>query len=161
MKMIGRLAALGLALAPVPALATDGGYTEPYRLLQQANMRLDPDLAASAYTVDGALIFELPGQPSETFKRAQSIRSAYVRTFAQVDPGTPITLEFRFATAKPQTPQHEGVYRLKAKAGGREITAYGRFSVKLARGRDGWRFAEDRGTVATAADFDRLPPSKL
>lgn len=161
MKMIGRLAALGLALLPAPALAENSGYAAPYRLLQQANMRLDPELAASAYTADGALIFELPGQPAETFKGTQSIRAAYVRTFSQVDPGTPITLEFRFATAEPQAPQHEGVYRLKAKAGGREITAYGRFAVRLTKGRNGWRFAEDRGTVASAGDFERLPPSKL
>lgn len=161
MKMIGRLAALGLMLAPVPALADDGGYAEPYRLLQQANRQLDPDLAASAYTADGVLIFELPGLPTETFKGTQSIRAAYVRTFSQVDPGTPIAIDFRFATAAPEAPRHEGVYRLKARAGGREITAYGRFTVTLAKGRDGWRFAEDRGTIATAADFERLPPSKL
>lgn len=157
MKLALAGAILGLASAPVAA--ADDDYAEPYRVLRDANRALDPFLAASAYAEDGALIFEAPGQPGETFRGVPAIRAAYVRTFSQVDPGAPIELEFRFPAPGPQAGKHDGVYRLKTKAGGRPYVAYGRFTVTLTKENGKWRFAEDRGTIASAADFDSLPPS--
>ena len=153
------LAAL-LAAAPSPALASNTDFAEPYRLLQQANNTLDPQLAASAYAANGELVFEIPGAPTESFRGHDAIRTAYVRTFGQVDPGTPIALDFRFENGiRPS--EHKGAYRLSAKVGGRDIVAYGRFTVTLVWDRDAWRFAEDRGTVASAADYEALPPAEL
>ena len=98
-----------LALVPlVSAAAPQEDYVEPYRILQQANLSLDPSLAASAYASDGALIFEYPGQPREEFRGRESIRASYVRTFGQVEPGRPIELKFRFEppgpSPRPQAP---------------------------------------------------------
>ena len=150
------LAAL-LWLTPTAALAGNEDYAAPYRLLAQANLTLDASLAASAYARDGALIFEIPGQPIEMYRGTDAIRTAYVRSFDQVDSGTPIEIEFRFE--KPVRPSaHNGAYRLKAKVGGRDITAYGRFTVKLVWQDGAWRFGEDRGTPAAAADFEALHP---
>lgn len=150
-----------LVLPLVSAATTQEDYGAPYRILQEANHRLDPTLAASAYATDGALIFEIPGQPPEQFRGAKAIRAAYVRTFGQVEAGRPIELEFRFATPGPGPGPHTGAYRVKARAAGRDITVYGRFSVSLVKQDGTWRFASDRGTVASAADFDALPPSNL
>ena len=150
-----------LVLPLVSAAAPPEDYAEPYRILQQANRTLDPSLAASAYASDGELIFDVPGQPTETFQGTDAIRGAYVRTFGQVAPGTPIELDFRFAPPGPRSAAHSGAYRAKLKAGGRDITAYGRFSVKLVKLGGKWRFAEDRGTVATVADFEKLPSGSL
>lgn len=146
------------ALAPlVAAAAPQEDYAEPYRILRQANLSLDPSLAASAYASDGALIFEYAGQPREEFRGREAIRASYVRTFGQVEPGRPIELEFRFDPPGPGPRPHSGTYRVKARAAGRDITAFGRFTVELVKQDGHWRFAEDRGTPATAADFERLP----
>lgn len=153
------LAAL-LTTASTPALAMDSDYAAPYRLLQQANRAQDPQLATSAYATDGLLSFEVPGAPTESFRGHDAIRTAYVRGFGQVDPSTPIALEFRFENGiRPS--EHKGAYRLSAKVGGRDIVAYGRFTVTLVWDRDAWRFAQDRGTVASAAEYEALPPSEL
>jgi hypothetical protein len=149
---------VALALTPLISAAAPGeDYVEPYRILQQANRTLDPALAASAYASDAALIFEYPGRPREEFRGREAIRASYARTFGQVEPGSPIDLRFRFEHPGPGAWPHAGAYRVMARAAGRDITAYGRFVVKLVK-RDGhWRFAEDRGTAATAADFEMLP----
>jgi hypothetical protein len=85
-----------LLLPPLAATAQSSeDYGAPYRILQQANQQLDPSLAASAYASDGTLIFDYPGQPVEIFRGSDAIRKAYVRTFGQVDPRTPIALEWR------------------------------------------------------------------
>ena len=158
--MIGRWVALAL----VP-LISDAGLpadrTEPYRILQHANRALDPGLATSAYSAKAKLIFEYPDQRVETFRGHDAIRSSYARTFGQVDPDTPIELQFRFEPPGLTSVRQTGIYRIDATAGGRPITQYGGFSVKLVMERGRWRFAEDRGRPATAADFDRLPPSEL
>lgn len=160
-KTLTRAAAIAALLAAsTPALASNADYTAPYRQLQQANRTLDPALATSAYGTDGLLIFDIPGAPTETFRGHDAIRAAYVRSFGQVDPGTPIALEFRFDGAVRPAP-HKGAYRLTAKVGGREIVAYGRFAASLVWDRGAWRFAEDRGAPATAADFDALPANDL
>jgi hypothetical protein len=149
---------IALALVPlVSAAAPHEDYAEPYRTLQQANRTLDPSLATSAYASDGKLIFEYPGQQVETFQGHEAIRSSYVRTFDQADAGTAIELQFRFEPPGLTSDRQQGVYRVAAMAGGRPITVYGRFSVRLVKGRGAWLFAEDRGTPATAADFERLP----
>ena len=154
-------ASVALALLPVTAAASSTDYAEPYRILQQANLAIDPALATSAYALDAKLVFDYPGQPTETFRGHEAIRASYVRTFGQVDPGTPISLQFRFEPPGLTSDRQAGIYRLDATAGGRPITVFGRFSVKLVREGGAWRFAEDRGTPATAADFDKLPPVKL
>lgn len=155
--MTGRVV-IALALTPlIAAAAPQEDYAEPYRILQHANQRLDPALAASAYTSDGALTFDYPGRPREEFRGREAIRASYARTFGQVEPGTSIELEFRFEPSGPGPKPHSGAYRVKARAEGRNITAYGRFTVKLAKENGRWRFAEDLGKAATAADFERLP----
>lgn len=157
-----RRSLLALALLPLlSAAAPSPDYAEPYRILQQANLALDPDLAASAYAADAILEFNYPGLPRETFRGHGAIRSSYVRTFRQVDPGTPIRLQFRFASHGLASDRQAGVYRIDATVGGKPFTDYGHFSVKLARGAHGWRFTEDRGTAASAADFEMLPNSPL
>ena len=151
-------AVTALALVPLVSAATpQEDYAEPYRILQQANHSFDPALAASAYATDGALIFEHPGQPREEFRGREAIRASYVRTFRQVEPGSSIDLGFRFDAPGPGPRPHSGTYRVKARATGREITVYGRFTVKLIKQDGHWRFAEDRGTSATAADFEKRP----
>ncbi len=146
-----------LALPLVSAAPPNEDYAEPYRILQQANHTLDASLAASAYASDGALTFDYIGRPREEFRGREAIRASYVRTFRQVEPGTPIELEFRFDPPGPGPSQHTGAYRARANAAGREITLYGRFTVKLVNQDGHWRFAEDQGTVASAADFEKLP----
>jgi hypothetical protein len=149
---------VALVMAPLVSVsAPNEDYAEPYRTLQQANHNLDPSLAASAYAFDGALIFEYPGRPREEFRGREAIRASYVRTFGQVEAGTPIRLEFRFDPPGPGPKPHSGAYRVRAKAAGRDITIHGRFTVKLVKKNGHWRFAEDRGTAATAADFEGLP----
>lgn len=154
------LAAL-LALPLVSAAGPREDYAAPYRTLQQANQALDPALAASAYATEGTLIFEVPGRPVEEFRGPTAIHAAYVRTFDQVEPGTSIELEFRFDPPGPGPSPHTGAYRAKARVAGQDVTIYGRFTVKLVRQAGAWRFAEDRGTVATTADFERLPSAML
>lgn len=149
--------AVVLALPLISAAGPAEDYAAPYRILQQANRTLDPALAASAYGSDAALIFEVPGQPREEFRGTEAIRASYVRAFGQVVPGTPIELEFRFAPPGPGPRQHSGAYRAKVRAAGREVTLYGRFTVRLVKQDGMWRFAEDRGTVASAAEFEKLP----
>lgn len=136
-------------------------YGAPYRILQLANAALDPDLAASAYVSSAKLIFEYPGRPAESFEGLPAIRSSYVRTFGQVDPGTPIKIQFRFQEPGLVSIRQEGAYRIDAMAGGRPITVYGRFSATLAKEGGAWRFAEDRGAPVTAAEFEKLPLSSL
>jgi hypothetical protein len=143
------------AAGPVP------DYGEPYRILAQANLTLDPDLAASAYSKGAKLIFEVPGHPVETFEGSQAIRASYVRTFRQVDKGSKIALRFRFEGIGLHSDRQSGVYRLDAMAGGKPITLYGRFEVKLLKASEGWRFAEDRGAPAAQADFEMLPDASL
>lgn len=155
-------ALIALAVAPlISAAAPQEDYAEPYRILQQANESLNPLLATSAYSSDARLIFDYPGSPLEEFQGRDAIRSSYARTFSQVDPGTPIKLQFRFEPPGLATDRQEGVYRIDAVIGGRPVTQYGRFSVKLVQQLGRWRFAEDRGTPATADDFDRLPSTNL
>jgi hypothetical protein len=150
--------AAALLLLPLGAAAKpQEDYGAPYRILQQANQQLDPSLAASAYASDGSLIFDYPGQPVEIFRGSDAIRKAYVRTFGQVDPGTPIALEFRFEPPGLASATQSGAYKVRATAGGRPITVYGRFNVKLIKQDGAWRFAEDRGEPATAADFEKQP----
>lgn len=151
-------ALLALALVPlVSAAAPHEDYGEPYRILQEANRSLDPALAASAYATDGALIFEYSDQPREEFRGRQAIRTSYVRSFGQVEKEKPIELEFRFDPPGPGPNPHSGAYRVKARAAGRDITAYGSFTVKLVKQDGHWRFAEDRGMPTTSEDFERLP----
>ena len=155
-------ASIALALLPlVSAAAPSQDYAAPYRILQQANLKLDPALATSAYASDAKLLFDYPGQPPETFQGQNAIRSSYVRTFGQVDPGTPIKIEFRFVPPGLASDRQDGAYRIDAQAGGRPITVYGSFSVRLVRVDGAWRFAEDRGMPATARDFDKLPAVAL
>jgi len=156
----GLAALIGLFLL-APAAAASEDYAAPYRDLKQANRMLDVALATSTYTSDGAMILDIPGRPLETFRGSEAIRAAYVRVFGQVDPGTPIDIEFRFADAAPRPGRHDGAYRLHATVGGRDIVNYGRFTVTLVREDGAWRIAEDRGMPATAADFDRLPAADL
>jgi hypothetical protein len=151
-----RILALAPLLLAAPATASPD-YSEPYRILYEANLALDPALAASAYAPDARLIFDYPGQPRETFEGEAAIRSSYVRTFGQVDPGSPIKLQFRFEPPGLTTDRQNGVYRIDAMAGGRAIAVYGRFSVTLVEVNGAWRFAEDNGKPATAADFEKLP----
>lgn len=159
-KTLIRAVVAALFAASTPALASNADYAAPYRLLQQANRTLDPALATSAYAADGVLVFDIPGAPAESFRGHDAIRTAYVRSFGQVDPGTPIALEFRFeGPLRPAA--HTGAYRLTAKVGGRDIVTYGRFTASLVWDRNAWRFAEDRGTVASAADYEALPPADL
>lgn len=153
--IVAALAPLAAAAAPMP------DYAEPYRILQQANLALDPALATSAYASDARLIFDYPGQPTETFQDHASIRASYVRTFGQVDPGSQIKLAFRFEPPGLSLSQQRGVYRIDARAAGRPITVYGRFAVKLTKDAGGWRFAEDRGSPASAAEFEKLPSAQL
>ena len=153
LKPLAALLLLPLASAAAPL----EDYAAPYRMLQQAHRVLDPSLAASAYASDGVLIFDYPGRPAETSRGTKAIRNAYVRTFGQVEPGTPIELEFRFGFPGPGPSQHTGAYRAMATVAGQQVTLYGRFSVKLVKQDGAWRFAEDRGTVASAADFEKLP----
>lgn len=149
---------LALALVPlVSAAAPHEDYAEPYRILQQANLALDPKLATSAYAPRAKLVFDHPGRPTETFQGHDAIQSSYNRTFGQVDPGTAIQLQFRFEPPGLTSDRQQGVYRIDANAGGRPITIYGRFTVKLVQDRGAWRFSEDRGAPAAAADFERLP----
>ena len=155
--MILRGIGLALTTALLAAISPKEDYAEPYRILKQANRSLDPSLAASAYSEDGALIFEYPGHRVETFKGRQAITGAFVRTFGQVDAGTPINIDFRFEPPGLAGREQSGVYRIDATAGGRKLTLYGRFSAKLVKQGRAWRFGEDRGMVATAADFDKLP----
>lgn len=149
---------VAIMLLPLMAAATPPvEFGEPYRILQQANQGLDPSLATSAYASDAKLIFDYPGQLVETFQGHEAIRSSYVRTFGQVDPGSTIELQFRFEPPGLTSDRQQGVYRIAAMASGRPLTLYGRFSVKLVKERGAWRFAEDRGSPATVADFERLP----
>ena len=157
--MMRLVAVLTLPLALAAAPPED--YGEPYRILREANETLDPTLATSAYASDASLAFDYPGRPLETFAGQAAIRSSYVRTFNQVDPGTEIGLQFRFEPPGLTSDRQRGVYRVDATSGGQRVTIYGRFSVKLVKEGGAWRFAEDRGTPATAADFDRLPTSDL
>ena len=154
-------AVLALVLLPLLAGAAPApDYAEPYRILQQANLTLDPALAASAYATDATLAFDYPGLAPEAFQGRDAIRTSYMRAFRQVDAGTPIKLRFRFENPGLAADQQSGVYRLDAIAGSRPIIAYGRFSVRLVKEQAGWRFAEDRGMAASAADFDKLPPAE-
>lgn len=159
--MTAGLAALFLLVQPAPAAGPASDFAEPYRILAQANLALDPDIAASAYDQTAKLIFEYPGRPVETFEGQEAIRASYVRTFRQVDEGSTIALRFRFEGPGLKAERQAGVYRLDAIAGGKPITLYGRFEVKLVKGNAGWRFAEDRGAPATQSDFDKLPPASL
>lgn len=140
-----------LAAAPQP------DYAEPYRLLQRANLTLDAELATSAYAKNATLAFDYPGRPPEAFQGREAIRSSYLRTFRQVDPGMPIRIRFRFERPGLASDRQAGVYRIDAIADGRPITVYGRFSVRLVREGTSWRFAQDRGMPAVADDFDMLP----
>lgn len=154
--------ALTIALL-VPLLSSASpqqDFAEPYRILQQANRLLDPNLAASAYTSGARLIFERPGETSELFQGRNEIRQAYVRTFGQVDTA-PIALDFRFHPPGIASKNQKGFYRLKARAGGKPVMVYGSFVARLRKENGKWRFAEDRGTTAAAKDFDRLPPAHL
>lgn len=146
-----------LALPLISAAAPLEDYAEPYRILKQANQTLDASLAASAYASDGALVFEYIGRPREEFRGREAIRASYVRTFAQVEPGTRIELDFRFDPPGPGPNPQSGTYRAKARAAGQQVTLYGRFKVKLVKQDGHWRFAEDYGTVGSAADFEKLP----
>ncbi|HEY0628405.1 MAG TPA: hypothetical protein VGD23_03665 [Sphingomicrobium sp.] len=153
------IAAIAAPLAASAAPMAD--YAEPYRLLQQANLALDPVLATSAYADDARLTFHYPVRPAEAFRGHEAIRASYIRTFGQVDPESPIRLEFRFEPPGLSVARQWGVYRIDARVSGRPVEVYGRFAVELVRTDAGWRFAQDRGWPATATDFNKLPPTQL
>lgn len=147
-----------LASPILVAASAPQDYLSPYRVLEEANRTLDASLAATAYTSDGKLIFDLPGRPQERHVGRANIRSSYVRTFGQLDRGSSIDLEFRFDGAAPRSARHVGAYKAIVTIGGRKVATFGRFSAKLSFEDGAWRFAEDRGTIATAADFEMLQP---
>lgn len=155
--MSAGLAAFLLLVQPAPGTGPVQDYGEPYRILAQANLALDPDLAASAYSQGAKLIFDYPGQLAETFDGRDAIRSSYVRTFSQVEPGKPIKLDFRFDPPGLASASQTGIYRAAGTAQGQAFAVYGKFSVRLVKEHGAWRFAEDRGGPATAADFEKLP----
>lgn len=149
-------------LAPLIVAATQKqDYAAPYRILRDANLKLDPALATSAYADGGRLIFESGDGRGEMFQGKQEIRFAYERLFSQVDKGTPIQIEFRFHTPRLDSDRHAGAYRLTASVNGKPITAYGGFSVRLTKQDGTWRFDEDRGSVISAAEYYALPPAEL
>jgi hypothetical protein len=149
-------------LALLPALATASTSIDdvgaPYRQLQQANRALDPDLAASAYAKDAVLSFDYQGAPKEQFRGRAAVRASYVRTFGQLPAGAPVALEFRFAPPGLRGERQAGAYKVVVKIGARTVTSYGKFQVRLVRDDGQWRFAEDVGTDATAAEFEALLP---
>jgi hypothetical protein len=151
---------LSLALLPVLAAASPSidDVGAPYRQLQQANRALDPDLAASAYAEDALLSFDYQGAPREQFRGRAAIRASYARTFGQLPPGAPVALEFRFAPPGLRGERQAGAYKVVVTIGGRTVTSYGKFQVRLVRENGQWRFAEDVGTDATAAEFEALLP---
>lgn len=155
-----RLLSLGLLSLTISAAPADD-YSNPYRVLQTANRTFDAELAASAYAADGVLIFEYGGGRMEEFQGRDAIRQSYVKTFGQLDASTPPELEFRFNPAGPQRDVQTGLYRIAAKVGGRSITTCGRFAVRLRKENGRWLFAEDRGSIASAADFHALARSPL
>ena len=154
-----KVAAVLLLTPFLSGAAQHEDYAAPYRILERANRELDPALAASAYAAGGRLIFEQSGQPSEMFQGVDEIRQAYARTFGQVDAGTPIGLDFRFEDPGLVSDRQTGAYRLTATVKGKPLTLFGRFSVKLVKEQGTWRFAEDRGSLAARAGFERLPES--
>lgn len=95
------------------------------------------------------------------FQGREEIRQAYVRTFGQVDPGTPIDLDFRFEPPGLVSDQQAGAYRLVARIGGRPVTLHGSFTVRLVKQDGQWRFAEDRGWQASPKTYASLQPSVL
>ena len=154
--------ALALLLSPlILAAAVEQDYAAPYRVLREANLRLDAQLAASAYADGAKLIFEQPDGRGDMFQGKQDIGYAYRRTFSQVDPGTPIEIEFRFHTKQVRSHHHNGAYRLAASVGGKPFITYGGFSVRLTKQNGSWRFEEDRGWVISAAQFHALPKAQL
>jgi len=160
-KRTGVALMLALLLAPIVIGATrEEDFAAPYRILRDANRTLSPDLAASAYADGAKLIFE-QGERSEMFQGKSDIRYAFERSFGQVDPGTPIKLEFRFPTRVPASERHSGAYRLVATVGGKAVVNHGAFTVRLTKQDGMWRFAEDRGRVIAAEEFESLPPADL
>lgn len=153
---------LATMLAPISVAATQGqDFAAPYRVLREANFKRDSALAASAYADGARLIFDYGDGRGEMFQGRQDIRFAYARTFGQVDPATPIEIEFRFDTPRITATRHSGAYRLTASVAGKPITSYGGFSVRLTKEDGSWRFAEDRGSVISSAEFYALPPAAL
>jgi hypothetical protein len=159
--VIGTLLVASL-LAPLSVAATqEQDFAEPYRILRDANLKHDPALAASAYADGARLIFDYGDGRGEMFQGKGDIRFAYARTFSQVDPGTPIEIEFRFEQPRITSDRHSGAYRLTASVNGKPITSYGGFAVRLTKQDGSWRFAEDRGTIIPVAQFYALPPAEL
>lgn len=140
----------------LPLLAAAASPSDPYQTLREANRTHDPALAVSAYAGDALLVFEYPGRPREVYRGHSQILQSYRRYFDSIDRDRPVELDFRFEPPGLRGDAHEGVYRIIASVGGKPVTAYGRFSARLRMEGGTWRFAEDRGSKATAADFEAL-----
>lgn len=124
--------------APAPGDAAFGA-------LRAAYAAREPAAAAAAYTADARVIYRYAGTPEDRRVGRAAITASFRELFDQIDPATPIDLNFRLAETAGD--RRIGFYRMRI---GKSVS-YGRFEVRLAP--DG-RFVEDISSDATQADFE-------
>lgn len=130
-----------------PFTSAQAQTQDPFAQLREAYANKDAAGAASAYAADGVVIYAYEGSPEERVAGAAAIAASFQTFFDQFGADQPLDLNFRIL--RRSTDAAEGIYRLRFG----ESVSYGRFEVTFADG----RFATDRSSNASAADFEQAP----
>lgn len=136
---------LGLLILLSGAAQSATPEAAAFKALRAAYAAKDPAAAAAAYTPDARVIYRYAGAPEDRRDGRAAITTSFRELFDQIDPATPIDLNFRVVEAVDD--RLTGFYRMRI--GG--SVSYGRFEVRLAE--DG-RFREDISSDATVTDFE-------
>lgn len=136
---------VGVLLVLSGAAQAAGPEEGAFKALRAAYAARDPAAAAAAYTPDARVIYRYAGTPEDRREGQAAITASFRELFDQIDPATPIDLNFRIAASVGD--RRTGIYRMRI--GG--SVSYGRFEVRLA---DDGRFREDISSDATVEDFE-------
>lgn len=138
--MLLHLALLGVLAAPAPPNA------DPFNQLRTAYAKRDADAAAAAYGQGAVITYRYQGAPEERYVGANAITGSFRRLFDQIDPMSPLDLNFRLTERQPT--RASGFYRFRVGA----QPSFGRFAVTFTP--DG-KFATDMSAGASLAEFEQ------
>lgn len=116
-----------------------------FETLRAAYAAKDANAAATAYAPDAEVLYRYAGTPEDRRVGTAAIAASFRELFDQIDPATPLDLNFRVAETAGD--RRVGYYRLRIG----KAASYGRFETRV--GPDG-RFVQDISSDATLADFE-------
>jgi alpha/beta superfamily hydrolase len=160
---LSRLAIFAACLVALTIFRPNAAFADSFADLRAAYAARDANAVAAAYAWDGVVVNSYASEPRTIYRGRLAIETYFAKFFAELDPSSPIDLNYRIVHKKGL--ERRGVYRLRI---GKE-TYYGRFRLRVApdgkfardESFDGTRadFEEARGPVMFAADDEELDPA--